>query len=277
MRLMLVMLMMLLLARPALVMDAASEACALFVSSVMPGLLPYMTFSQMLASRIRRMHPAMLILLGWGGGSPTGGKLLNLCPQLQGKQQVRLAVCCATMSPMFLLGTLGSWLGSPGAGWCILTAVLTGGALTGLLAGTIPRSEHAVTAVSPEPLTLGHAVEQTTRTLLMVCGTMAVLRVMAALNCEITEQFTPWLTLPLTTLMEVTTGCAGIASLPLPLKLRTAMMAGATGFGGMALVMQNRAVWPKGLMSLPEQVLWQAVHGVLSFLIALGMMEMLGI
>lgn len=275
MRLMLVMLMMLLLSRPALVMDAASEACALFVSSVMPGLLPYMTLSQMLASRTQRMHPAALILLGWGGGSPTGGRLMALCPQLQGKQQVRLAVCCATMSPMFLQGTLGRWLGSSGAGWCILTAVLSGGALTGMLAGIIPRSKHTVTAVFPETLTLGQAVEQTARTLLMVCGTMAVLRVMAALSCEITERFLPWLTLPLTTLLEVTTGCASIASLPLPITLRTALMAGATGFGGMALVLQNRAVWPTGLMSLPEQILWQAVHGGLSFLIALGIMQMI--
>jgi len=57
---------------------------------------------------------------------------------------------------------------------------------------------------------------------------------------------------------------------------RRALMAGATGFGGVAVMMQNRAVWPEGMLSLWEQALWQAVHGAVSFLIALGLMLLLG-
>lgn len=275
MLLLLTLLLLAMLLCPQTVMNAASEACGLFVRSVMPGLLPYMTVAQMLASRARRITPMVVILLGWGGGSPTGGRLLTLCPHLTERRRVSLAVCCATMSPMFLLGTIGSWLGSSGAGICVLIAVLTGGALTGAMAGRVPRRAQAAReAAPPEPLTLGQAVEQTARTLLMVCGTMALMRVFAALAAMVTARFAPWLTLPVTTLLEVTTGTAQIASLPLPLPLRTALVAGATGFGGMAVLMQNRAVWRRGLMSLPEQILWQAVHGGLSFLIALGMMGM---
>lgn len=269
----LVLLMMLLC--PGRVMDAAADACGLFARSVMPGLLPYMTVAQLLVSRIPRMHPLTLVLLGWGGGSPTGGRLLALCPRLTERQRVSLAVCCATMSPMFLLGTVGTWLGSSGAGACVLLAVLAGGALTGMLAGMMPRREPPPVETPPvAPFTLGQAVEHTARTLLMVCGTMAVLRVLAALTTLLTERFVPWLTLPLTTLMEVTTGTVQIAALPLPLAVRTALIAGATGFGGMAVLMQNRAVWRRGMLTLPEQILWQAVHGVLSFLIALGIMQL---
>lgn len=275
MLLLLTLLLLAMLLCPQTVMNAASEACGLFVRSVMPGLLPYMTVAQMLVSRARRITPMVVILLGWGGGSPTGGRLLALCPRLTERQRVSLAVCCATMSPMFLLGTVGVWLGSSAAGACVLLAVLTGGALTGAMAGRVPRRAQAAReAAPPEPLTLGQAVEQTARTLLMVCGTMALMRVFAALAAMVTARFAPWLTLPVTTLLEVTTGTAEIASLPLPLPFRTALIAGATGFGGMAVLMQNRAVWRRGLMSLPEQILWQAVHGGLSFLIALGMMGM---
>ena len=60
-------------------MAAAEAACALFVRSVMPGLFPYLTLSQMLVSRCgRNMQPGLLMLLGWCGGSPTGARLLAM-------------------------------------------------------------------------------------------------------------------------------------------------------------------------------------------------------
>lgn len=276
MRWMLVMMLGAMLARPGLTMDAASQACRLFVESVMPGLLPYMVLCQMLVSRAGKMSPLLLLMLGWGGGSPTGGRLLGMCPDLTTGERIRLAVCCATMSPMFLMGTIGRWLGSSAAGVCVLMAVLAGGAAAGAMAGMLPRkSGMSVSEEKPAPLSLGQAVEQTARTLLMVCGTMAVLRVFAALGTAATEKCAPWLTLPLTTLLEVTTGAREMAALPLPLPWRTALIAGATGFGGMAVIMQNRAVWPRGMLSLPEQILWQGVHGGASFLMALGMMQLI--
>ena len=45
--------------------------------------------------------------------------------------------------------------------------------------------------------------------------------------------------------------------------------------GGMAVLLQNRASYPKGLVSLGEQALWQALHGAASFLLALGLMLLL--
>ena len=65
------------------------------------------------------------------------------------------------------------------------------------------------------------------------------------------------------------------ARLPLPLPLRTALAAGATGMGGMAVLLQNRALYPRGLVSLGEQVLWQVLHGAASFLLAMGLMLLL--
>lgn len=73
MRILLAGMMALLLLRAPETMAAAEAACALFVRSVMPGLFPYLTLSQMLVSRCGRdMQPGMLMLLGWCGGSPTG-------------------------------------------------------------------------------------------------------------------------------------------------------------------------------------------------------------
>ena len=267
----LLLLMLCLLLRADVTMTAASAACRLFVTAVLPGLFPYMVLSLMAVSRVRRMNPLLLMLLGWGGGSPTGARLLPLCTGLSRREQVRLAVSCATMSPMFLLGTVGGWLSSTAAGVVCLLSVIVGGWLAGLPAGLFYQEESGVSTVQTKyvPLSLGAAVEQAARTMLLVCGTMVMLRVFAALAAEVLPSSA---TLPVTTLLEVTTGASEIAILPLPLPWRTALIAGATGFGGMAVVMQNRAVYPEGFLPLGVQLLWQAVHGVLSFLLALGMM-----
>ncbi|MBE5809924.1 MAG: hypothetical protein E7318_03210 [Clostridiales bacterium] len=270
----LLMLMLCLLLRADVTMNAASAACRLFVTAVMPGLFPYMVLSLMAVSRARRMNPLLLMLLGWGGGSPTGARLLPLCASLSRREQVRLAVSCATMSPMFLLGTVGGWLSSQLAGVVVLGSVIAGGWAAGLISGWFCREDAAAPALHAEfaPLSFGSAVEASARTMLLVCGTMVMLRVFAALAAEALPHA---LILPVTTLLEVTTGAVEIAHLPLPLAMKTALIAGATGFGGMAILMQNRAVYPAGFLPLGKQVLWQAVHGGISFLLALGMMWLL--
>ena len=258
------------------VMDAASAACRLFVEAVLPGLLPYMVLSLMLASRFSGRIPAWgMLLLGWGGGSPAGARLLALREDMPRRQRIGLAAATATMSPMFLLGTVGGWLASPGAGLAVLVSVLAGGGLTGLAAYALAgqgRAAGETPPPPPAPLTFGMAVDQAARTMLLVCGTMVMLRIFARL-AEI--MFPAW-ALVLTTLLEVTTGVQAIASLPLPLALRTALAAGATGFGGMAVVMQNRALYPARFMPLAAQLGWQALHGGLSFLLALGLMQLAG-
>lgn len=276
MRLLLPAMMLCLLLRAETAMSAASAACRLFVTAVLPGLFPYMALSLMLVSRVQHLSPGLLMLLGWGGGSPTGARLLPLCPRLSRRAQVRLAVSCATMSPMFLLGTVGGWLNAPVAGAAVLAGVVLGGWMSGLMAGrgrfSAGQAASTASAVPPAPLSFGAAVEQSARTMLLVCGTMVMLRVFAALAAEVLPGDAA---LPVTTMLEVTTGTARIAALPLPLALRTALIAGAAGFGGMAILLQNRAVYPEGLMPLTAQILWQAVHGVISFLLTLGLMCLL--
>lgn len=267
----LLLLMLSLLLRAQVTMEAASAACRLFVTAVLPGLFPYMVLSQLLISRVKRLSPALVMALGWGGGSPTGARLVRL-ERFSRREQVRLLVSCATMSPMFLLGTLGGWLGSGIAGLVVLASVIAGGWVTGGIAATrqvelgIRNSELGMESV---PLKFGEAVEASARTMLLVCGTMVMLRVFAALAGEVLPD---WAALPVTTLLEVTTGAASIAALPLPLPWRTALLSGATGFGGAAVIMQNRAVAGDDGLPLGAQIGWQALHGGISFLIALGLM-----
>lgn len=280
MRVMLLAAMALLLLRPGTAMAAVSDSCRLFVTAVLPGLLPYMVLSSMLLSRCRSRSPLLLTLLGWCGGSPAGARLLGMTGGLTRRQQAQISVSVATMSPMFLVGTCGGWLGSARAGMVMLVSVLAGGGVAGALAavctGRSGQMGGGAAAEAGAALPFGAAVEQAARTLLLVCGTMAMWRMFAALAAEAL----PAQALILTTLLEATAGIREISALPLPLPLRTAMAAGAAGLGGVSIGMQNRAVLQQGsardVLSLPGQALWQAVHGGVSALLALGLMQLWG-
>lgn len=274
MRILLLGMMALLLFRAPETMAAAEAACALFAKSVLPGLFSYLVLSQMLVSRCGRgLTPGAMLLLGWCGGSPTGARLLSMHQTESCRVRKALAVSCATMSPMFLLGTVGNWLNSRAAGVIVLLSVLLGGLCAGSLAyqwGS-HQVESPVRHVSPPspalPVSFAQAVEESAKTMLLVCGTMTMLRVFSTLTDLLPEA----LRLPLTTLLEVTTGAVRLAALPLPLALRIALLSVATGFGGCAVLMQNRALYPPGLMRLHEQMAWQALHGIFSGAIALGL------
>mgnify|MGYP003206229755 CR=1 FL=1 len=217
-----------------------------------PALFPYLTLSQLLVSRCGRdMQPGLLMLLGWCGGSPTGARLLAMQGSRPHWEQKELAVSCATMSPMFLLGTIGSWLNSRIAGAIVLLSVLAGGCCAGRLAKRWTRvtSAEKVPEAALSPVSFARAVEESARTMLLVCGTMTMLRVFATLT-----DFLP----------------DAMRLLPTPLPLRIALLSAATGFGGCAVIMQNRALYPQGLMRLGEQLAWQALHGVISGALALG-------
>ncbi len=253
-----------LLARSRSAMAAAEGACHLFVTSVMPGLFPYMTLTLLLAGRLGRLPAWGALLLGWGGGSPTGAQLAM---GFSGRVRRFLLIAGATMSPMFLLGTVGKWLNCPRAGIVVLVSVLGGALLSGWIAPKGGEADASAASAVPERITLAQAIERAMRTMLTICGTMMLARTLTAVIAPVTPQ---GLLLPLMTLLEASTGIAAIAQGPWPLVWRTALIAGAAGFGGLAILLQNRSA-ANGALPLGTQLFWQGVHALLSFLLALGM------
>ena len=181
------------------------------------------------------------------------------------------------MSPMFLYGTLGQWLHSPLAGLCILLAVLTGGlTASALVTGRKDAPPPSIAQPLAAPaLTLGTAVEKASVTLLTVCGCMVLGNVFASLFSHFFQALPQGIQLGVSCLLEVTTASRALVALPLPLPLRVALLSGETGFGALAILMQNRALGPTGLMSFPCQLGCQLLHGLISALVGYGLAVML--
>lgn len=262
------------LLRPEVSLQAAADACALFARSVLPGLYPYMILLLVALDRLPAQAPyPLLVALGWGAGSPCGAKI---CAARQGRMDPRalrrFTVCCGTMSPMFLYGTLGQWLQSPRAGLCILLAVLAGGlAASAALPGGGESRQPSSAFSQAAPMSLGAAVEKASITLLTVCGCMVLGNVLSALLPALLPGLPPGARLGIACLAEVTTGSRALALLPLPLELRVALLSGETGFGALAILLQNRALGPRGLMPLWAQLGFQLLHGLLSALVGYGL------
>lgn len=262
------------LLRPEVSLQAAADACALFARSVLPGLYPYMILLLVALDRLPAQAPyPLLVALGWGAGSPCGAKI---CAARQGRMDPRalrrLTVCCGTMSPMFLCGTLGQWLQSPRAGLCILLAVLAGGlAASAALPGGRESRQPSSAFSQAAPMSLGAAVEKASITLLTVCGCMVLGNVLSALLPALLPGLPQGARLGIACLAEVTTGSRALALLPLPLELRVALLSGETGFGALAILLQNRALGPRGLMPLWAQLGFQLLHGSLSALVGYGL------
>lgn len=262
------------LLRPEVSLQAAADACALFARSVLPGLYPYMILLLVALDRLPAQAPyPLLVALGWGAGSPCGAKV---CAARQGRMDPRalrrLTVCCGTMSPMFLYGTLGQWLQSPRAGLCILLAVLAGGlAASAALPGGGESRQPSSAFSQAAPMSLGAAVEKASITLLTVCGCMVLGNVLSTLLPALLPGLPQGARLGIACLAEVTTGSRALALLPLPLELRVALLSGETGFGALAILLQNRALGPRGLMPLWAQLGFQLLHGLLSALVGYGL------
>lgn len=263
----------LLLLRPGIALDAAGEACRLFALSVLPGLYPYMILLLLALAHLPPQAPfGALVALGWGAGSPCGAKICRARQDLWPPRRLRrLAVCCGTMSPMFLYGTLGRWLHNETAGLCVLLAVWGGGWLAAQTIRPDPAPPRLAAPPPAPPLTLGMAVEQASIALLTVCGCMVLGNVYSALIPALLPGLPQSVRLGISCLLEVTCASQRLVQLPLPLPLRVGLLSGETGFGALALLLQNRALGPHGLWPLRQQLGFQLLHGFLSALMGYGL------
>lgn len=248
------------LAFPQQAAQAALDALTLWARSVAPVLFPFMLCAVMISSRIRA-GGAQLTALAWLCGSPGGARLITpLAPQ--GARALRCAAMTGTMSPLFLVGTVGAWLQSGAAGWRVLGCHLGGAWLAGLCFG---RGKEPPAA--PAPVPLGRAMTDCATALLSVAGCMALGSVAAAMGACALPRLPAGAAVALRCALEVTGGVHALAETALP--LRVPLICAAVSFGGLSILLQNAAYWRTCGVSLGRLALLRLLHAAIAFCLCL--------
>lgn len=247
---------------PQAAAEAAGEALGLWAGAVAPVLGPFLGCMLMLTSRMGG-GPWLRLGLGWLCGSPGGARLMQPLG-LRGKNALRYAAMTGTMSPMFFLGTVSGWLGSPEAGALILGCHVAGAAVTGLC---IPREQAKASSAPICPLPLGAALRESALTLLGIALCMMLGSVAARMALCALPGLPLGLGVVLQCALEVTGGVRGVIGLPTP--WTAPLVCAATSFGGLSLLLQNGACWQESGVGLGRLLALRLLHGALSGVLCL--------
>ena len=119
--------------------DAARGALRVFGMDIVPTLFPYMVLTRMLITRLKSGSRSSLFIcaaLGCLGGSPSGASMIQSLTSSQKLQHKTVYALCAltgTISPIFLLNTVGKWLGHSPLTSFLLLSHFIGAVLTAML------------------------------------------------------------------------------------------------------------------------------------------------
>ena len=259
-------------------MSAARTAAQCFATGVMPALLPMMVLGKFLPDDTKHEHSSIGLWLRTGlyafaAGSPAAAQRTADLRGLMPKRSWESMLCLTgVMSPMFLTGTLGGWLGSARDGRILLGLHWLGAAITAGLWHMLP-ARHNSWASLPAPtpaqrFTLPEAIARSVQPLLCVCGAMMVFSAAAGLMKSLlaamfplwTAQHADWLAV-LWAVMEVGGGSSAvIAAWPKPHALVSALC----GLGGLSIWLQNllfleNSIRPAKLLGM------RALHGAVCY------------
>ena len=241
---------------PQAAAEAAWQGLVLWARAVAPVLGPFMVCMLMLSSRL----PGGLLwktALCWLCGSPGGAKMMQSL-RLSGSDALRAAAMTGTMSPLFFLGTVSGWLGSPAAGRLIFICHVLGALALGLC---IPAREGAAPAPAA-PMALGTAMRESALALLTVGACMMVACAAVRMGDCALPFLSPGMSAALQCCLEVTSGLRALIALAPPCRLPLACA--ACSFGGLSLLAQNAAFWQESGVTVKQLFLLRLAHGLLS-------------
>ncbi|NLG36869.1 MAG: hypothetical protein GX549_02545 [Clostridiales bacterium] len=197
-------------AAPQASLSSARDGLNLFMTVVLPSLLPFFICSRLLLGTPliedagRLLEPVMRPLFGCPGctafallisllsGYPAGARTVALLYEqgrLRDDELKRAASLCSTSGPLFMLGAVGSGLfGSASAGWVILAGHALAVILTGIAAGGVRRrredraaSPAVYRAARPVGEMLSDAVRGAMSSIAMVGGFIVLFSVLTGL------------------------------------------------------------------------------------------------
>ncbi len=268
------------LSLPEVTGSAAREALRVWGLDVVPSLFPYMVFCRLIASRLQRTGlPAIPAAIGLGtlGGSPSGAAVVSVYAcmgALTRRQVTMLAAWTGTISPMFLLSTVNTWVQNARVCRLLLISHLAGAAAAMAIAGLITRGEQPAPGRVQTPHSTppsANPIAMSVESILNVGGCIVFFSVMAAGCCALL----PWLHgapgAVLHAALEVSGGLHALCGASLSPNAKAVAMAAASGFSGLSILTQNLLfLRPLGI-HMPQLV----AFGLLRAVVAAAVMQLL--
>lgn len=231
---------------PADTAQTAYRALRLWGESIVPTLFPYMVFSRLLCSKLSNLRlPAFPVVaaLGLLGGSPSGAATVAAnTDKLSPRKNLMLCALTGTVSPMFILGALQTWVQHPLlcrrlvlCHW--LSALLCSWIVLVFSKDTLPLtikpSDHDIVSSNP--------IVQSIDAVLQVGGCVILYSVLAGMLERILRPLS--FLLPFFhAILEISGGSHAICQINMPISVKSMLLSAALGFSGLSILAQNHAM-----------------------------------
>lgn len=271
----------LVLTHPLAAADAILNALKMFYFQVLPSLMPCMVGALMLEKsgitllgqgrnspifkRLFGMDLRCLsfLALNFAAGFPAGAKIISEQHQhgtLPIDQARTLLALTSSVSPGFILGTLGAFFESKLWGVLILSAHWIGAILCGMLFAQKQQQTPSASAQQNMPdrsffTIVCESIGQSSAPMLSIASAICFFSV---LLCFLPPSFSA-----LTPILEMTAGCIQIGALPLGNGLKAMLLCASVSFGGLCLNMQT-LLFTRSLIAPKTYLRQKAVHGLIS-------------
>lgn len=295
-------LMALLFMMPGAAMQGVRDGLSLWADAVLPALLPFFVVTSLLqeSGALASLSPLLRplcrlyrlpdtlggeLLAGWLSGAPNGARLISPLVaegKLSPAEAARFLSAATVTSPLFLIGTVGLYLGSPTLGALVYGVHLACAALNGVLwrgyggKEALARASRPRAGLSPSLfLTLPAVLRSSCLSVLFIGGAIAVFSALTSvLTCmgvvDSLEKTLLFLLPPqavaalVAGFFEVSNGCrlAALSSLSLP--PRMAMLCAFAAFGGLSVLCQAQ-VFLNGTVKVAVYFAQRLTHAALSF------------
>lgn len=264
--------------------SGATDGVDLCIRTLIPSLFPFLVICPMVTAGLSSLSPSILrplgrfckipsgseslLLIGFTGGYPLGASSIGQAYRsgtLTREDAQRMLGFCSNAGPSFLFGVLGRLFHSPAITW-ILWGVHLSSAL--LVAFLLPgESSSASIATGHTTLSLPKALEQSIKTMALICGWVVLFRVLLTfLNRWILWIFPLPMQVLLSGILELSNGCLLLAKIEnqgLSFIIASVILA----LGGLCVAMQTRSVTPG--LSLRNYLPGKLLQAGFSFLFCL--------
>lgn len=285
---------------PGAAMQGVRQGASLWADAVLPALLPFFVVTSLLQESgtlyalgplltpllfLYRLpkHVGGLLLAGWLSGAPNGARMIGPLIEsgdVTSAEAARFLSAATVTSPLFLIGTVGLYLGSPALGALIYGIHLVCALFNGILwcnygdkrVSKPSKRAHGNASIFTA---LPNILKNSCLSVLFIGGTIAVFSGLTAVLTEVgfvsAIEKTLMFLLPAQSIspliagfFEVSNGCRLAAMSTLSLPVRLSILCALTSFGGISVMCQAQ-VFLSGAVKVSVYIAQRLTHALLSF------------